>query len=239
MGRVARTLTEFCARVTPPDRVTPCACCNKGFLARGMFYLLNCCTNVAVRRVGCAHHPVPQRLTSRPDAEAQRSTGPRWSFLPSVPASLREKTRFQRGGICASLALRKPSESTIYRLLPHADSIVCMVQKPSASVNNKSRQNAAIFCFLNPYPAKTKETRAKNVAQRRAAGDTDDRRRRTDDGGQSQQTMKPQMNGGERGYRPKRPGHHPQMAATSADYRRRTALQRATLSPWMPIRGRG
>ncbi len=45
MLRVARVVTEFCARARPESRVTPCAGGNKEFPARGVFYLLNCCTN--------------------------------------------------------------------------------------------------------------------------------------------------------------------------------------------------
>ncbi len=49
MLRVARIVTEFCARTRPGSGVTPCAGRNKEFLARRVFYLFNCCTNVIVR----------------------------------------------------------------------------------------------------------------------------------------------------------------------------------------------
>jgi hypothetical protein len=45
-GRVARIVPEFCAPTTPENGATPCARRSKEFLARGAFYLLNCCTNV-------------------------------------------------------------------------------------------------------------------------------------------------------------------------------------------------
>ena len=54
-GRVARTVPKFCARANPGNHVTPCAGRNKEFLARGVFYLLDCCTNVVVRRVSMNH----------------------------------------------------------------------------------------------------------------------------------------------------------------------------------------
>jgi hypothetical protein len=44
-GRVARIVPEFRARTTPENRATPWAQRNKEFLARGVFYLFNCCTN--------------------------------------------------------------------------------------------------------------------------------------------------------------------------------------------------
>jgi hypothetical protein len=49
MGRVARIVPEFCARTTPRNGATPCAQRNNKFLARGVFYLLNCCTNAIIR----------------------------------------------------------------------------------------------------------------------------------------------------------------------------------------------
>ena len=48
MLRVARIVPEFCARPTPENGATPCAQGIKNFSARGVFYLLNCCTNVAI-----------------------------------------------------------------------------------------------------------------------------------------------------------------------------------------------
>jgi hypothetical protein len=47
-GRVARIVTEFRAQTTPERCITPCVRRNKEFLGRGVFYLRNCCTNVAV-----------------------------------------------------------------------------------------------------------------------------------------------------------------------------------------------
>ena len=38
-------MPEFCARVRPENRATPCAARNKEFLVWSVFYLLNCCTN--------------------------------------------------------------------------------------------------------------------------------------------------------------------------------------------------
>jgi len=52
VARVARIVPEFCARARPEGRVTPCDGRNKEFLARGVFPLFNCCTNVVVRSVG-------------------------------------------------------------------------------------------------------------------------------------------------------------------------------------------
>ncbi len=60
-GRVARIVPEFCARAASKNRATPCAGRNKEFLARGVFYLLNCCTNMVVGRVGYAHHHTVNR----------------------------------------------------------------------------------------------------------------------------------------------------------------------------------
>jgi hypothetical protein len=65
-GGVARIVPEFCARVTPQNRVTPCARRNKRFFAHGVFYLVNCCTNGVVRRVGCARHAAARRARRRP-----------------------------------------------------------------------------------------------------------------------------------------------------------------------------
>jgi hypothetical protein len=45
-GRVARIVPEFWAQTTAENGTTPCAPRNKEFLARGVFYLLNCCRNV-------------------------------------------------------------------------------------------------------------------------------------------------------------------------------------------------
>ncbi len=45
MLRVARIVTEFCARARPETPATPCAPRDKEFLARGVFCLFNCCTN--------------------------------------------------------------------------------------------------------------------------------------------------------------------------------------------------
>ena len=45
MGRVARIVPEFCARAEPENCITPGAARKKEFFARGVFYLLNCCTN--------------------------------------------------------------------------------------------------------------------------------------------------------------------------------------------------
>jgi hypothetical protein len=39
-------VTEFGARTTLYNRVIPCVEWNKEFLARRVFYLFNCCTNV-------------------------------------------------------------------------------------------------------------------------------------------------------------------------------------------------
>jgi hypothetical protein len=47
-GGVARIVPEFCARARPEKHVTPGAARNKEFLARGVFHLFNCCTNVVV-----------------------------------------------------------------------------------------------------------------------------------------------------------------------------------------------
>jgi hypothetical protein len=45
MLRVARIVPEFCTRARPENRATPCVTRNKEFLARGVFYPFNCCTN--------------------------------------------------------------------------------------------------------------------------------------------------------------------------------------------------
>jgi hypothetical protein len=47
-GSVAGIVPKFCARAGPQNRATPYARRNKRFFARGVFYLLNCCTNVVV-----------------------------------------------------------------------------------------------------------------------------------------------------------------------------------------------
>jgi hypothetical protein len=54
MLHVARIVTKFCARTRPPRRAKLCAQRNKEFLTRGVFYLLDCCTNV----VGNANLPI-------------------------------------------------------------------------------------------------------------------------------------------------------------------------------------
>jgi hypothetical protein len=46
-GRVARIVSEFCARTAPENGATPCAQRNKEFFGGEVSYLLNCCTNVA------------------------------------------------------------------------------------------------------------------------------------------------------------------------------------------------
>ncbi len=59
-GRVARIVPEFCASGTPENRVTPCAARNRKFLSRGVFCLLNCCTNGDSQAAGRQHkqcHP--------------------------------------------------------------------------------------------------------------------------------------------------------------------------------------
>jgi hypothetical protein len=58
MARVARIVTEFCVLVMPQNRASPCARWNKEFLTRGVLCPFNCCTNVAIRRLGCAHQLV-------------------------------------------------------------------------------------------------------------------------------------------------------------------------------------
>ncbi len=40
-------MPEFCAQTTPEKGATPCSQRNNEFFACGVFYLLNCCTNVA------------------------------------------------------------------------------------------------------------------------------------------------------------------------------------------------
>jgi len=52
VGRDARIVPKFCVREMLPHHVTLCAQRNKKFFARRVFYRFNCCTNVAVRRVG-------------------------------------------------------------------------------------------------------------------------------------------------------------------------------------------
>jgi hypothetical protein len=47
-GRVARIVPEFRARTTPENDVTPFVQRNKEFFGGEVFYLLNCCINVAV-----------------------------------------------------------------------------------------------------------------------------------------------------------------------------------------------
>jgi hypothetical protein len=46
MLRVAGIVPKFCARARPQNGVTPYVGRNKRFLARGVFCLFNCCTNV-------------------------------------------------------------------------------------------------------------------------------------------------------------------------------------------------
>jgi hypothetical protein len=55
-------------------------------------------------------------------------------------------------------------------LLPTAGSIAYMVQTPLASVNKYFNTMPLFCCFLNPYPAKTNESPAKNVAPPRGEG---------------------------------------------------------------------
>ncbi len=48
--RVAQIMPKFCACARHGNRVTPCAQRDKEFLARGVFYLCHCCTNVVANR---------------------------------------------------------------------------------------------------------------------------------------------------------------------------------------------
>jgi hypothetical protein len=61
-GRVAGTVTEFCARTTPRNGATPCARRNKESFARGVFYLFDCCTN-GTRRLEAAGRRLEGRKT--------------------------------------------------------------------------------------------------------------------------------------------------------------------------------
>jgi hypothetical protein len=77
MARVARIVTEFWVPGMPRNGATPCARRNKEFLTRGVFCLFNCCTNVPVRRVGCAHHRVlPGSWVLRPQTPGVFRFGP-------------------------------------------------------------------------------------------------------------------------------------------------------------------
>ena len=70
--RVARIVPEFCARTTPETRATPCPHRNKRFLVRGVFWLLDCCTNAA--------SDGNQNRSSRQDAKGTKKTGPPRSY---------------------------------------------------------------------------------------------------------------------------------------------------------------
>ncbi len=77
MLRVARIVPEFCALITPRGRVTPCAGRNKEFLARGVFYLVNCCTNVVVScqfAGGIPTHGFANSAAVRPPCFARHDT---------------------------------------------------------------------------------------------------------------------------------------------------------------------
>ena len=59
MGRDARIVPKFCVSETVPQHVTLCAQRSKKFFSGGVFYRFNCCTDVAVCRVGipnAIHH---------------------------------------------------------------------------------------------------------------------------------------------------------------------------------------
>ncbi len=77
VGRVARIVLEFCARANPDDRATPCAGRNKEFLARGVFYLFNCCTNVVIScqsAGGIPTHDFANSAALRPSCFAHHDT---------------------------------------------------------------------------------------------------------------------------------------------------------------------
>jgi hypothetical protein len=63
--RVARIVPEFWARTTLPRRATPGGPRNKEFLARGVFYSWDCCTNVVVRRVRDPDRHLPRAKCTR------------------------------------------------------------------------------------------------------------------------------------------------------------------------------
>ena len=53
-GRVARIVPEFRARAGPENCITPGVARTREFSARGVFYLLNCCTNVVTITDNCS-----------------------------------------------------------------------------------------------------------------------------------------------------------------------------------------
>ncbi len=78
-GRVAGIVPEFCARANPESRVTPCAIIDKEFLARGVFCLPNCRTNVAASYQfagGIPAHNVANSAALRPPCFAHHDTPP-------------------------------------------------------------------------------------------------------------------------------------------------------------------
>jgi len=109
MLRVARIVPEFCAHERPENRATPCAQRNKEFFTRGVFYLLDCCTNVVVCRAGSAHHPAGNSsptadpVLSRVEGGAQRKSQivnhkSRGYRLPTTGISTTEGTETEGGG---------------------------------------------------------------------------------------------------------------------------------------------
>jgi hypothetical protein len=90
-GRVARIVTEFCARTTPETGATPCTQTNNEFFARGVFYLFNRCTNVDSQTVdGQRKHCYPAEAgTCRPPR--RRGVGNRTSMTVADSGGTRTK----------------------------------------------------------------------------------------------------------------------------------------------------
>ncbi len=132
MLRVARVVPEFCARARPESRVTPCAGRNKEFLARGVFYLLNCCTNVvvsgqfaggipthdfansaAIRPPCFAHHGLPSHFSVQSANMCTRAVQGRRRCARTrrqsrIPTASRALATFSGGGSWAESFGRRP-----------------------------------------------------------------------------------------------------------------------------------
>ncbi len=154
MLRVARIVPEFCARTRPESGVTPCAGRNKEFFARGVFYLFNCCTNVAgscrfaggipthdfansaALRPACfAHHDTPLILQHPAREHVHKGGSGAWTLRTYPPP-----TRHPNGVACTCDVLRR----RFMGRTPLADG-------PSADSYGRSPIEG--FAFLIPVPS--------------------------------------------------------------------------------------
>jgi hypothetical protein len=140
MLRVAQIVPKFCARGAPKNGATPCAGRNKEFFARGVFYLLDCCTNVVI--------PAPAGTqVSRLGTEDRPGT----VFQPRTTRTKRTNYVGQRGhsrigGNQASAAVKTTGHG-----LPATDNWYFHHGGPSAAFgrNQRGKEAGALPCVLS------------------------------------------------------------------------------------------